>query len=196
MRPDLDWPCLSDYRAIIRQTPVPTLFSHPAVPLAIAAGLGRSTVNWRLAVLGVLVSMLPDIDVLSFRLGIPYGHPFGHRGATHSLGFAVLIALLAVAVAARLKTRPVGIGLFVFVTAVSHPLLDMLTNGGHGVALLWPISNERYFFPVQVITVTTLDLQKFFGPAGLLVLGSEMRWVWLPCGMLALFLVLWRRRSV
>jgi membrane-bound metal-dependent hydrolase YbcI (DUF457 family) len=43
--------------------------------------------------LGVFASILPDIDVLGFQLGIPYGDPLGHRGASHSLLAAALIGL-------------------------------------------------------------------------------------------------------
>jgi inner membrane protein len=62
----------------------------------------------------------------------------------------------------------------------SHGLQDMLTNGGHGVAYFWPWSHERHFLPSQVIEVSTLNLRRFFGPAGIAVLRSEWRWVWLP----------------
>lgn len=159
---------------------MPSIVSHPVVPLAIAAGLGKAIAHWRLAAFGTVASILPDIDVLSFRLGIPYGHPFGHRGATHSLFFAMLIALLAIVLSPRLKSRPLIAGLFVFLAVASHPLLDMLTDGGLGVALFWPVTNERFFFPTRVITVSTLNWHNFFGPAGLAALVSEMRWLWLP----------------
>jgi inner membrane protein len=28
------------------------------------------------------LSLLPDVDVVGFAMGVPYGAPFGHRGAT------------------------------------------------------------------------------------------------------------------
>src|SRR5262245_30471971 len=45
---------------------MPTILSHPAVPLALALGLGRKTVPPRLAQIGVVASILPDLDVLAF----------------------------------------------------------------------------------------------------------------------------------
>ena len=52
--------------------------------------------------------MIPDIDVIGFRFGIHYGDFWGHRGFTHSLVFA---ALLAGAVALILSRRGLaGIG--------------------------------------------------------------------------------------
>ena len=69
---------------------------------------------------------------------------------------------------------------FVFVSASSHGLLDMLTNGGLGVALLWPVSNERFFFPIQPIEVSPLSVRRILSEAGAKVLRSEMLWVWAP----------------
>src|SRR3989338_8340680 len=42
----------------------------------------------------VVLSVLPDIDVLAFHLGFPYEHMFGHRGFTHSILFAVIVSFL------------------------------------------------------------------------------------------------------
>ena len=59
---------------------MPTVFSHPAVPLALGAGLGAEVVPRRLLLPGALVSALPDLDVVTFHLGIPYSAGLGHRG--------------------------------------------------------------------------------------------------------------------
>jgi inner membrane protein len=48
---------------------VPTILTHPAVPLAMAFGLGREVVSRRLLGAGVVASVLPDLDVVAFRLG-------------------------------------------------------------------------------------------------------------------------------
>ena len=40
-------------------------------------------------------SLAPDTDGVSFLLGIPYAAPWGHRGAAHSLTFALAIGLAA-----------------------------------------------------------------------------------------------------
>src|SRR5438045_2935035 len=81
------------------------------------------------------LALAADLDVISFRLGIPYAAPFGHRGATHSIAFAALLGLIAGAIAHRPR-----VGLIAFAVALTHPLLDALTDGGLGVALLWPFS--------------------------------------------------------
>src|SRR2546430_15650461 len=46
--------------------------------------------SWRAALALTALSLVADVDVLAFRCGIPYSDPFGPRGATHSLVFAVL----------------------------------------------------------------------------------------------------------
>jgi inner membrane protein len=174
---------------------MPTIFSHPAVPIGLAIALGSANVSGRLLAAGVVASVLPDLDVLGFRLGIAYSHELGHRGFTHSLAFAMTLAILAMVFANRLKSRPLPAFAFVLVACASHGLLDMLTTGGHGIALFWPFSEERFFWPTQVIEVSTLNLRRFFGAAGLAVLGSELRWVWLPAAVLAAVGYALRRRN-
>jgi hypothetical protein len=38
-------------------------------------------------------STIPDLDVMGFRFGIHHGDFWGHRGFTHSLAFAAVLAL-------------------------------------------------------------------------------------------------------
>lgn len=115
------------------------------------------------------LSMLPDADVLMFRLGYPYAHPLGHRGASHSITFAVMCGLAALAVT-RGAWKTAGLVLLV---VLSHPLLDALTNGGLGVGLLWPLSPERYFAPWRPIPVAPLGMD-FLSARGLRVALAEL----------------------
>jgi inner membrane protein len=102
-------------------------------------------------------SLLPDVDVVGFAMGVPYGAPFGHRGAIHSLLFAVLVGLAATLLAARRgRAAAARIGLYVGLVVASHGLLDAMTTGGKGVALLWPVSNERFFFGWRPIPVAPI----------------------------------------
>lgn len=173
---------------------MPTILSHPAVPLAIGLGLGSRILPARLLIAGVLASVLPDLDVLAFRFDIGWGSPWRHRGATHSLAFALALAMLATLFASHLRARPGAVFAFVFVAGASHGLLDMLTTGGGGIALLWPFSDERLFFPVRVIEVSPIRLSRFIDAAPR-VLGSELRWVWLPAIGLAIALA-WGTRAM
>lgn len=167
---------------------MPTILTHPAVPLAIGLGLGQRIISRKLLAVGAVVSILPDLDVLAFRLGIPYASEFGHRGFSHSLLCALLIALLAAGLLRLWRERFRVAFLFLFLAVVSHGVLDAFTNGGQGIAFLWPGSQQRFFAPMQVIEVAPLNLPRFFSERGASVLYSELLWVWLPCGLLALLL--------
>lgn len=136
-----------------------------------ARGSARS-VAASMAVFAAL-SVAPDLDAISFVLRIPYAAPWGHRGASHSLAMALLAGLLASVVAhvcawPRLKTA-----VLVALTVASHGLLDALTNGGLGVALLWPWSDARFFAPVHPIPVAPIG-RDFFTARGWAVAAQEL----------------------
>lgn len=158
---------------------MPTIFTHVAVPLAAGLVLGRGTLSPRLIATGALASVLPDFDAVAFKLGIAYADPFGHRGASHSLAFALAIGLLGACAAPWLNTGRWRALLFLAFCTASHPLLDALTDGGLGVALLWPWSELRFFAPWRPIAVSPIGAG-FFSARGLAVLWSELGWVWLP----------------
>lgn len=159
---------------------MPTVLTHPAVPIALALGLGRKLVSKRLLFAGVVASAAPDLDVVAFRLGIPYAAEFGHRGFSHSVLFAFMLALAGACLCRWLNSTFRRSFLFLFVATVSHGILDAFTNGGLGVAFLWPWSGERFFAPAQVIEVAPLGLSRFLSAKGAAVLRSEFLWVWLP----------------
>jgi inner membrane protein len=159
---------------------MPTILTHPAGPLAMALGLGRRVLSRRLLLTGVAVSVVPDLDVLAFRLGIPYAADFVHRGFSHSILFAFLAALAGACLYRVFRSTFLQSFLFLFVAAISHGILDALTNGGLGIAFLWPWSGERFFAPMQVIEVAPLRLSRFLSLKGAAVLWSEFLWVWLP----------------
>ncbi len=176
-----------------------TILSHPAVPLALGLGLGRKVVPRRLLWAGIAASIMPDIDVLAFRFGIAYSHELGHRGFSHSLFFAVCLGLIAALAPGGFRAGRLKAFGFVFFAGASHGLLDMFTNGGLGIALWWPLSEHRLFFPCQVIEVSPFSLKRLLGGDGYRVLGSELRWVWLPSFMagaaMAVFRTLVGRKS-
>lgn len=157
-----------------------TILSHPAVPLALGWGLGKNVISARLLIAGIAASMLPDIDVIAFEFGIAYESPFGHRGFTHSIVFAILVGLLGAILSRTLTTRRLHAFWFLAVATVSHPLLDACTNGGLGVALFWPLSDQRHFLPWRSILVSPIGISNFLNSYGLAVLQSELMKIWLP----------------
>ena len=172
---------------------MPSILSHIAVPIAGRIALGGDFAAPKLLLLGLVASVLPDADVLLLRIGIPYESAYGHRGASHSLAFALLVSVLFSFLFARSTGRRAwGAWLYLFVCAASHPLLDTCTNAGHGAALLWPLSEERFFAAFRPIEASPLSLRRFFGESGLRVLISEVLWVWLPLIAIGLAVRLWR----
>ena len=169
-----------------------TILSHPAVPLAVAVALGSGVIPRRLLEFGVLCSILPDLDVIAFNFGIPYEAMMGHRGFTHSITFGVLWGALLAWLFFR-KSPGLAWSLIALAT-VSHPLLDMCTNGGLGCALFAPFDNARLFFPWRPIKVAPIGVGAFFSAHGWAVLRSEMLWVWVPSAVLVLGARLLRSR--
>ena len=157
-----------------------TIMTHPVVPVALSVLLPVETVSKPLIAAGAICSIVPDLDVIDFSLGIRYGSMFGHRGFTHSILFAAALAVLVTLTLfdGGSENRLVVFG-FLFLSTLSHPMLDALTNGGSGVGFFAPFSHTRYFFPFRPIEVSPIGFG-FLSRRGLDVLVSELRWVWLP----------------
>lgn len=133
---------------------------------------------------------MPDLDVVTFLFDIPYVHPLGHRGWTHSILFAMLFGSLAVLLVPRSGHRGWQwwgrVAFCGFLAVVSHGVLDAFTDAGRGVGFLIPFDNDRYFAPIRPIEVSSVDPRRFFSARGLEILRSEIRWVWLPLAGLSL----------
>ena len=157
-----------------------TVLSHPAVPLAAAAAVGTGRVPSRLLALAVLASILPDLDAVGFWLGIPYAHPFGHRGFSHSIAFALLVALLSSSSARGLRSTPLTVFLLVSSSTLSHGLLDAMTDGGLGVAFFAPFSNRRFFFPWRPLEVSPIGVDGLLSARGARIFATEAAVIWLP----------------
>jgi inner membrane protein len=159
---------------------MPTAFTHAVVSLGLAEvfpGPAKPPLFW---VLSAALAAAPDLDVLAFAFGVPYGSFFGHRGFFHSLLFAAVVGLVVALPAYEMMAVPWWLAWsYFFAVFALHSLLDGFTNGGLGVALLSPFDTTRYFFPWRPIQVSPIGLSSFrrWAPR---VLGSEVRWVWLP----------------
>ena len=174
---------------------MPSIFSHPAIPIALAAAAGSRAVPWRLLAAAIACSILPDIDALLFWAGVPYDAMFGHRGFTHSILFALIVAAAGWGIAPRLQAKRWVVCLVLFLSTVSHGVLDAMTTGGLGVAFFSPFSNQRIFLPWRVIEVSPMGVPRFFSVRGIQILASEVVTVWLPCLLLAVVGILVRRES-
>lgn len=163
-------------------------FSHAAAALSIGAWFYRPDVPKRVWTIGALCSAFPDVDVVGFSFGIRYGDFIGHRGFTHSLFFAALLAGAATALAFRRGFPAISrlsLLAYFFLATASHGFFDAMTDGGLGVAFFAPFDNTRYFLPWTPIRVSPIGLGRFFTARGLAVLASELLWIWLPAALLA-----------
>jgi inner membrane protein len=130
---------------------------------------------------GAICSIVPDFDVIGFSFGIDYSDMLGHRGLTHSILFALVLAALLTIILARHDRRArLPVFLFLFLSTLSHAILDAMTNGGLGVALFAPFDEARYFLPWRPIVVSPIGVDRFFSEWGLRVIWSELLWIWIP----------------
>ncbi len=166
---------------------MPTFISHGVV--AIAAGKlyskNEAIIFW---LLSIVCSILPDADALSFIIGIRYGSTFGHRGFSHSILFATLIALIIVSFGFReikLNSKRWWALLIYFSSiGILHGILDAMTNGGLGVGFFIPFESSRYFLPFRPIEVSPLGLNGLITAQGVKVMISEALWIWFPAAVI------------
>jgi len=172
-----------------------SVFGHAVLAGSLGTALPQKVNLTKIIFLGILCSILPDVDVLAFKFGIPYEHLFGHRGFTHSIFFAVIWSIIMVFLfhGKSDKTIQWKLGFYYFICTVSHPILDAMTTGGMGVALGAPFNNERIFLPWRVIKVSPLGAGRFFSKWGLEVLKSEFVWIFIPSLVIAGIITLFKR---
>ena len=163
---------------------MPSLFAHGIVGFTFSKIIDNKRWKW-LVIAAVFSAIFPDFDVIAFKLGIPYTHPFGHRGFTHSILFAMIWAFLLMITLGR-KNKSIWF-LVIFLSTVSHGILDAMTSGGKGVGFFIPFNNERFFFPFREIQVSPIGIERFFSKWGLQVILSEIKFVFIPC-LLVLFI--------
>ena len=77
---------------------MPTTLTHALVGLGLAEVFAGRSMPPAFYGLSAALSLAPDLDVVAFRFGIPYGSRFGHRGFSHSLCCAALLSLLVAAI--------------------------------------------------------------------------------------------------
>ena len=151
----------------------------PAVALAVAIGPGR--IGWRLALAGAVCGVMPDADLLMYSLHFDtYSGTYGHRGFTHSIGFALLVGALGALLAGRHPPRSRWLtAAYLALCTASHPLLDGLIDRGICNAWLWPLDGARHCLPWRPIPMQGVPL---FGAERL---GQELRWIGVPLLLLA-----------
>jgi inner membrane protein len=191
--------CCDPLQTLDRKFILPTIISHSVIAVSAAYGYSSKKESLKFLILSVVCSILPDADVIGYQyFYVPYLDFFGHRGFFHSPFFAALLSVLVVYIffpknkhSSKQRWKYV---LYFFLLTTSHGLLDAMTNGGNGIALLSPITNKRYFFPWTPIEVSPLGIKAFLSQRGFAVLISELLWLWIPSLFILIFLKAKRNR--
>ncbi len=155
-----------------------SIFGHSIVGFTLAKVIDNR--NTKLLLFAAIVStILPDLDVIGFKFGVPYKHPMGHRGFSHSILFSIVWAFILMFLFGK-KNKLIWF-LVIFLSTLSHGILDAMTSGGRGVGFLIPFNNNRFFFPFRNIKVSPIGIEKFFSEWGVQVILSELKYVFIPC---------------
>ncbi|TGD80709.1 metal-dependent hydrolase [Hymenobacter wooponensis] len=168
-----------------------SIFGHTLVGATLGKLLLPEQRQWRWWLVAAACAFLPDVDVVGFKFHVAYDSLWGHRGLTHSLLAAVVVATCLTGLGA-LRSRPNNaaptgrVWLLLFLATASHGLLDAMTTGGLGVAFFSPFHTERYFLSFRPIAVSPIGVKNFVGKWAARVLRSEVLWVALPCAAILL----------
>lgn len=126
-------------------------------------------------------------------LGIHYHDLWGHRGMTHSLLFAAIVAVVMTAIFWRHDIHRWTMLLLLFVITASHGAFDAMTDGGLGIAFFSPFNRRRYFLPWRPIHVSPIRAGRFFSERGWYVITHEILIIWIP--VLLFSVVVWLMRK-
>lgn len=176
---------------------MPTFMTHAITGIAVSGAFFPARATAALILLSAASAAVPDIDILAFGFGIPYGHWLGHRGFSHSLAFAAAWALLMSAPFYGGRPWHVKLRLFLnfFLITALHGVLDAMTSGGLGVAFFSPFDTARHFLPWRPIRVSPIGIDSFFSRRGMEVIASELKYAVLPSAIVIAAVAVGRRAA-
>ena len=158
-------------------------YLHFAPAVALAAAFGTRHVGCRLMAAGAVCAVMPDLDFLLVTMQVDrFSGTYGHRGFTHSLGFALIIGLLGFAWPDRDRpgaARRAFRGSYLALCTASHPLMDSLIDMHICCAWWWPLDGLRHCFDWRPIPMRGVSIH------GWERLRVELQWIGLPLFMLA-----------
>ncbi|GLH72793.1 hydrolase [Geothrix limicola] len=172
-----------------------SLFGHALAGLAISAATTQSRPPRRTWALAMACAVAPDLDWFTDFLGFADHSSLSHRGLSHSLLAALLIAAAAMLLGFRDQLRSPRHWACMLMAAFSHGLLDACTFGGTGVAFLLPFSAARFVCVWQPIFVSPIPLSGKLLDWLLFSLGTELVWIGIPAALIfaAPRLIQWAR---
>jgi inner membrane protein len=168
---------------------MPMTVTHALVPFVAAVSFGKRPLPWRLVIASMVAATLPDLDAIwKHFLHLGSASIFAHRGASHSLFAALVIGAIASTLHRRFGVQRLTAAVVVAASTASHGLLDMMTDGGEGVAYLWPLTSERFFADWRPLHSTLVHRSHFVGEA-LVRIQSEIWQIVLPLTAMMLLAV-------
>ena len=117
---------------------------------------------WKIPLIFIILSNLPDIDLLPMLWGNMDLANSWHHIYTHTIGFSIIVSLLFFLV---LQKDRIKISIIVFLLIFSHIILDFLTIDSRypfGVMLFWPFTLKYFhafnpiFLPLKKGTISSL----------------------------------------
>jgi inner membrane protein len=116
------------------------------------------------------VAFAPDLDFIPQILtGVRYHHGFSHS-LIFALGFSIVTWIWSYFLARQLSRR---LFLLTLMSYGSHLLLDFFTDGGPGIQLLWPFT-EEYFRSLIAIFPSTHHSQPLIHLNHIIFVGFEL----------------------
>lgn len=147
---------------------MPSSIAHASVAILLSPVLGTRVVSRRLVAVAAVAAAVPDLDAI----GRPFGRGDiaflgGHRATTHSLLFALCVALAAAIASRRATTSGTRllIACYVALVVASHGFLDALATYGEGVAFFAPLSAQRWKFGWQPFSGLLPEILALWFPA-------------------------------
>jgi len=133
----------------------------------------------------LVCACVPDLDFALTPLSQRPDDLFAHRGLLHSPAFVVVLALVGALLCTPWREWRTGLlrhMLLLGLAGCGHLLLDLLTWGGPGLALLAPFSERRFLLPrlFRLVPVVPVGMDEWLGRLGIEVLAVEALFILLP----------------
>lgn len=125
--------------------------------IVLGAAVGEAVAGKQLGrkapLLGAIFGTIPDLDVfLKYIINGVVDQDLAHRGFSHSIVFAILLALVSSFLLKKVfRTKISSLRLFnlAFLSTVTHPMLDAFTTWG--TQFFWPLQDRIAFNSIFVI---------------------------------------------
>jgi inner membrane protein len=114
--------------------------------------------RWMIPLSSGILATVPDLDLgWKYVFSYPHSDFLQHRGLFHSPFFLIIFSAALASIVACRRSRGEFAWLWLLWAGcmITHPLLDSLTIGGHGVMLLLPFTTARFYLPWRVLQTAT-----------------------------------------